>query len=102
MKCELRDVVRNGKVTKDLFFRCPGCPGAGYHLLHVNNTEDKPSWDWNGSFDKPTLSPSILSRYNDEVCHSFLVDGVFEFLSDSTHKFAGMKVEMPHLEEPLN
>lgn len=55
--------------------------------------EGTPNWTWNGDVDKPTLRPSILTRsdYGDKahVCHSFVKDGVVQFLGDCTHSLAG-------------
>jgi hypothetical protein len=73
--------------------------GSGLHMLPVNSTERSPSWDFDGNLESPTLSPSILTRYNDQVCHSFLRNGVFEFLSDCTHEFAGQNIPIPDLPE---
>jgi len=84
-------------------------------------------WQWNGSCDSPTFSPSILIRsghyvpdrakkdacwctYNAEhpddpapfqcsICHSFVTDGRIQFLADSTHKLAGQTVEIPDWED---
>jgi hypothetical protein len=74
---------------------------------------DRPSWDWDGNLEAPTLSPSILTngtRSVDHVrnddgtfrfprCHSFLKAGIFEFLTDSEHPLAGQKVPIPDLPE---
>jgi hypothetical protein len=66
-------------------------------MLPVNCGDIKtPSWDWNGDLERPTLSPSILTQ-GYTVCHSFLRDGVFEFLTDSTHSLAGQSVPIPDL-----
>jgi hypothetical protein len=58
-------------------------------------------WTFDGNLDAPTLSPSILWCEivvdGVEVCHSFLRNGVFEFLSDCTHEHAGQHVPMPDL-----
>src|SRR5688572_2783333 len=87
-------------------FVCPGCASfregyEGVHSLPVNIGDKKigkPAWDWDGNREAPTLSPSILSNYRlGDICHSFLKAGVFEFLSDSTHKLAGQKVSIPDL-----
>lgn len=61
--------------------------------------EKNPNWVWNGSLEKPTLEPSILTRYDDKICHSFLRDGVFQFLGDCTHELAGQMVPIPELED---
>lgn len=57
-----------------------------------------PSWEWNGSIDKPTLWPSVLSKGGDatgeHVCHSWITDGMVQFLSDCTHQYAGMTLHL--------
>ena len=87
-----------------VLFECPAC-----ECLHAI-TYDRPNgmgsqWSWNGSTDAPTFSPSVLVRANytsidrlDDVCHSFVVDGRIQFLSDCTHKLAGQTVELPDWE----
>lgn len=98
----IRTINDHGVKYDALAFVCPGCinmhGGSGLHLLPVNTSEKTPSWDWNGSLDNPTLNPSILTgKDSPNICHSFLLDGVFEFLSDCTHELAGQKVELPDL-----
>lgn len=90
-----------------LVFECPGCGS-----LHAPNVEPEGNvgpWSWNGSTDRPTLSPSVLIRWTrrpenaapvDEVCHSFVRDGRIEFLSDCTHGLAGSTVDLPEIEVP--
>lgn len=69
--------------------------------------EGTPNWTWNGSVDLPTVKPSILTRgstgktdddgkrtITDHVCHSFVNDGKVQFLSDCTHEFAGMTMDL--------
>jgi hypothetical protein len=109
MKTLLVPVNDHGLKYKALAFICPGCAldgSSGLHMLSVNSKEKKPSWDWDGFFDTPTLSPSILTKQTRPggsphfICHSFLRDGKFEFLSDSTHALAGQKgIEMQDLPE---
>jgi len=55
-----------------------------------------PCWSWNGSVDAPTVKPSILTKGGDgdEVCHSFVNDGMVQFLPDCSHAFAGKTVEL--------
>lgn len=105
MKAVLKSVKDGDKVYNALVFVCPGCivgwreGYSGVHMLPVNVLENigKPSWDWNGSLESPTLSPSIRTRIDNMVCHSFLQDGVFDFLTDSTHPLSGQKVPLPDL-----
>lgn len=88
-------------------FQCPGC-----ECLHQFGA----NWTWNGSFDRPTVSPSILvqcghyatghkgpcwctfegsSGFKCFRCHSFIADGKIRFLGDCTHRLAGQTVELP-------
>lgn len=76
---------------------CPGCQEAHHPESRLPETRpdyDGPLWDWNGDVERPTFSPSILTRAGEQVCHSFIRDGQWEFLSDSTHQFAGQTVPM--------
>lgn len=114
---------------------CPGCGDsewAGAHVLPVrwcppNQAESpdvatKPHWEFNGNFDMPTLSPSILSTSNrwtppvtnanmaqwkeapweqkqvPHVCHSFVTDGRIQYLNDCTHSLAGQTIDLPELD----
>ena len=108
MKTQLINVDDHGVQYTSLMFVCPGCKevgrkgNEGLHMLPVNSPHiDKPSWEWDGNLEFPTLSPSILTRGGalgkDGVCHSFLKAGIFEFLTDSTHSFSGQKVPLPDL-----
>lgn len=56
------------------------------------------NWSWNGDTERPTLKPSILTefryagvRYH---CHSFVNDGIVQFLSDCSHELAGQNIEL--------
>lgn len=99
-------------------FYCPGC--KSYHEVNINGT-NHPVWTFNGDYNKPTFSPSILVRsghytgredktncwctyakeHPDEdipfkcgICHSFITDGKIQFLGDCTHELAGQTVEL--------
>lgn len=79
-------------------------------------------WGFNGDYDKPTITPSILVRsghfinghkgdcwctyyqnhpyvtqnnkYKCGICHSFIADGKIQYLSDCTHNFTGQTIEL--------
>jgi len=74
-------------------FMCPGC--NEYH--GVDNT-----WEFNGNYEHPTLSPSVLVEWieagTNKRCHSFVREGRIEFLGDCTHGFAGSTVDLPEVE----
>ncbi len=89
-----------------LRFKCPGCKTS--HAVQ-HGSDFGPSWGWNGSLEKPTLTPSVLVTYPGAdagrdgappaVCHSFVTDGRIQFLGDCTHALAGQTVELPEWPE---
>lgn len=92
-------------------FWCAGCSE-----MHMVNTDasDRPAWGFNGNYEVPTFTPSILvtgvRRPTDDecdrimagekieptprVCHSFVTDGRIQFLGDCTHALAGQTVAL--------
>lgn len=74
VKGKLR-VIPNGHAVY-----CPGC--EEYHVIYD-------SWQFNGDYDRPTFSPSLLvhaaKRPNKRRCHSFIKNGSWQFLSDCSH-----------------
>jgi len=78
-------------------------PGPFYYrripVCHGNvKRKGKHCWSWNGDVDKPTLKPSILTRANGVVCHSFVNDGFVKFLGDCTHDLVNKEVELYYIE----
>lgn len=91
-----------------LGFWCPGCEG-----MHVLDS----GWTFDGNYDRPTFSPSVLVTYRhpkghtnanpapmgyhgeyvEDRCHSFVRGGNIEFLTDCTHALAGKTIPL----EPL-
>ena len=107
-------------------FMCPGC--GELHQVWISQPANA-VWGYNNNPDAPTFTPSILvrgvrndltdeqwaeydkldvaadrekiladSRFN-FVCHSFVKDGLIQFLNDCTHRLAGQTVDLPDLEE---
>lgn len=72
---------------------CPGC--GNYHSANVLPEGDAAPWEWDGSYDRPTLHPSVKVTDGDgAVCHFFLRDGVADFCGDCTHENAGKKIPL--------
>jgi hypothetical protein len=61
------------------------------------------NWTWNGDTEKPTLKPSILSRGGggDHRCHTFVNDGMVQFLGDCSHELAGQTLPLLEVDQPL-
>lgn len=76
-----------------LIFFCLGC---GY-----NHPYEVPRWNWNGSYTRPTFTPSLLcnASYPEHRCHLFVTDGKIQYCSDCHHKLAGQTVDMISLDE---
>lgn len=121
---QVRGISRDGQHYDALMFWCPGCEFAGddgvmqggAHMLPITGSGpgigQQPSWTFNGNTERPTLSPSILTDITyapllgqtegrRHVCHSFMVDGVLQFLSDCTHQYAGQNVPLTPLPDWL-
>jgi hypothetical protein len=84
-----------------LAFLCPGCDKM--HTIRVNCAD---GWQWDGCVNHPTIQPSILvnpgrENPNTPVCHSYIRDGNIQFLSDCSHKLAGLTVPMTTFESDL-
>lgn len=102
-----------------LRYWCQGC-----EQCHSVVIEGPGAWGFNGDHDKPTFTPSVLVRvghyaagqegkrcwcdHNREnpgdpdpfrcvVCHTFITDGMVQFLGDCTHQFAGQTLPLPDL-----
>jgi hypothetical protein len=113
IKGKLR-VIEGGSVA----FWCPGC--KEWHAVHVEGSVH-PVWSFNGNYNNPTFSPSVLVRsghytgkedikncwctyYKEHpeeevhfkcgICHSFVIKGKIQYLGDCTHELAGQTVDM--------
>lgn len=75
---------------------CPGC--QDHHMVTLDRAD---GWAWNGDVERPTFTPSILVRggSQDARCHSFVTDGQWQFLADSSHVLAGQTVPMVPIPE---
>lgn len=61
-----------------MIFLCPcGCKSPRSVVFRgAPNRDGRPSWQWNGNEDKPSLRPSLLATTGCRW-HGFLTDGVF-------------------------
>lgn len=101
---KIMDLYDNGEL-KGRMIHCTAC-GCG-HLFDNR-------WAFNGDYEKPTFSPSMLVRgcltmrkvngdvFTGEdkygVCHSFVTDGKIQYLSDCTHEHAGKTIELEDID----
>lgn len=78
---------------------CPGCDMP--HQIHTqHHSGNGANWSFNDNMEKPTFSPSLLVRFTwgeeqkENICHSYIKDGQWQFLNDCTHELAGQTVAM--------
>src|SRR4051794_11599645 len=92
MKVRVSTDVETGVVTYLMW--CPGC--AEEHAADRSQQFD-------GNRQRPTFKQSILavSPSTTLICHSFVRNGMWEFLTDSEHKLVGKTVPMVELPQWL-
>ncbi len=120
---QLSTILRDGE-NGALSFKCPGCGYAHTVHIGVgdgprwsyNGNAEKPTFspsvlcrtvrgigltddDW-AEYDRIYSGPNGLEAVLNHpkfrwVCHSFVVDGRIQFLSDCTHELAGQTVDLP-------
>lgn len=71
------DEQEAGKPWARWYYACPcGCGASGAVRVQAGTKPAKsPSWAWNGSYDAPTLTPSV---YHIGHWHGWLRNGVWE------------------------
>ena len=111
-----------------VIFKCPGCKSS--HMLPIGAGPGH-RWTYNNEPESPTFTPSVFCKtirpkmsdaewdeydkaftehgsdyvVNDprfrHWCHSFIRDGMIQYLNDSTHELAGQQVELGHFVGPV-
>ena len=93
------------------WFWCNGCDTHHRYTTKLAKGESGPVWQFSGTIERPTLTPSLLCRWPDHrqcmppdpcrkpdcpgkpnVCHLYVTDGEVRYLSDCTHALAGKTV----------
>ncbi|HEY9299811.1 MAG TPA: DUF6527 family protein [Phormidium sp.] len=87
-------------------FYCPGC--KSHHEPYLEPSQVRSSY-WrlvdDGSLEKPTISPSILTKVSRPdgskvmICHLYVTNGKISYLPDCTHELAGQVVDMEDIED---
>jgi len=83
----------------DYIFECPACGCS--HGIWNKMPDGTHGWDFDGNMEHPTISPSIYVESGDEhghtICHSFVKNGMIQYLSDCTHELAGKTIELSEI-----
>jgi Family of unknown function (DUF6527) len=117
------DVQVEPALATHIKIHLPGPCGILYvPVIIKGQREGTGKWTWNGSIDKPTLKPSVLTQsghfapqfekddscwckyykehpeetpvYHCYRCHTWINDGKVQFLNDSTHEFKGQTLDL--------
>lgn len=99
MKLEEVDEAGSGVY---MFF-CPGCKS---HHEVTTKTKNKygAQWGFNGDVNNPTFTPSLhvwreVDGQRQTLCHSFVTNGMIQFLGDSIHELKNTTVELLEIEK---
>ena len=85
---------------------CPACNMEHGFRVDAKHwaREGKDVWEFDGNMEKPTFVGSMLSNKRKwpgyPLCHSYVRNGKWEFLNDSTHDLAGQTVDMIPIPQP--
>jgi hypothetical protein len=95
-----KNSVPNGVYS--YWFYCSGCKCS--HPFTVGPqlpNYGKARWQFNGDFEKPTFTPSLLCNpdHAPSRCHLFLTDGKIIYLSDCFHELAGKTIDCPDISQ---
>ena len=76
---------------------CPACNMEHSFRIDADywQREGLDVWKWDGNWERPTFTGSMLSNKRQwpgyPRCHSYLENGRWRFLKDSTHPLAGQE-----------
>ena len=105
-------MARIRRTERGISFQCPGC--GDIHAIPTGSN----GWNWNGSLDAPTVTPSLdvkaghyASHWKEGDacwcgkdydfkcyrCHSIITGGKIFFCADSSHALAGQTVDLPEI-----
>lgn len=74
------------------------CKGCGYEHAFGLLSEGG-HHNFNMDLNNPTVSPSLLQNFvPGKLCHSFIRNGMIEYLPDCQHELAGKTIELPDIE----
>jgi hypothetical protein len=85
--------VRSVRVSDSDIHFVYNCPGCGYEHAFSPSVHQ-----FNGDLENPTVSPSLLqdNPQHFRVCHSYIKNGMIQFLDDCWHNLKGKTVELKH------
>lgn len=99
-KIKVNENIYEGKKihhTQYIYF-CPACKHTHAFALK----KDGGHHEFNMDLDNPTVTPSLNQNFTvGNKCHSYIKNGMIEFIYDCDHVMAGQTVPLPEITEEL-
>ncbi len=100
-----RTVIDQGVNKRYHFYWCYGCDSLHFVAINPDKNTIGAGWDFSGTLENPIYSPSQLIRYEygpaeerkTHICHTFIKDGMIQYLGDCTHEFRNQTIPMSPL-----
>jgi hypothetical protein len=102
--------LRKGEDVLGYYIWCVGCKHVHFFPTslkyyeqseRLQKAERKPVWNFSGTLDKPTFSPSLREYYwrppegtEVTICHIIVTDGRVQFCPDCPHALANQTLEL--------
>ena len=82
-----------------LWWYCASCDMLHPIALHNRPGESVDVWSWNNDAERPTFMPSFLTDMSGRngpkrICHTYIKEGMVEYLNDSTIHLRGVTKEL--------
>jgi len=75
------------------------CLGCGYSHAFALKAEGG-HHDFNMDLDNPTVKPSLVQNFTPgRMCHSYITNGMIQYLHDCWHELKGKTIELPQVED---
>ena len=88
----------DGRVGTRHCYWCPGCDALHCIAIRPHTQDNGAGWTFEGSLECPTYAPSQLTTWRsskeERRCHTFIRQGMIQFLDDCTHELKGQTVPM--------
>lgn len=75
-------------------FWCPACVD---HHTFTHYPDSSRGWSFNGDWDNPSFTPSLLYPDRRPVCHLFVTAGHIHYCGDCGHSLAGKAIPLPEI-----
>lgn len=89
--------AEDAPTVRQHLYWCPGCDMLHGVTIRPDVNHLGAGWEFSGTLEAPTYSPSQLTVHGGTVCHTYIRNGQIEFLADCTHHLRGKTVPLPPL-----